>query len=229
MARRWRMALGLDAPVPPHEAGSPEASLHPDAGGHSDAGPLSWGGTRACPTRAHPTRASPDAGPPVQECLAIPSGQWQEITPPALHREWWCTPDFNPAGCGSPGDTGPELISYLRRALFRSRAERARNDLPGDIVARPVALDRLRRTLGARGRRRQPRRRWSQLDDRGRPQRRADPLHDRGLRNGRRLQEHHRGRELDADTPAQHRGRGQLRREDRDGSGEPGPSHGQLP
>jgi hypothetical protein len=45
-----------------------------------------------------------DAGPPIESCLDLPPGQWQEITPPELHREWWCTPDFNPSGCGNPGD-----------------------------------------------------------------------------------------------------------------------------
>src|SRR5262249_7880737 len=52
-----------------------------------------------------------DAGPPVQACVDVPSGEWQDITPAALHREWWCTPDFNPAGCGSPGDSSPGKIA----------------------------------------------------------------------------------------------------------------------
>jgi hypothetical protein len=51
------------------------------------------------------------SGPPIQACVDAPSGQWQEITPPDLHRDWWCTPDFNPNGCGGPGDTGPNKIA----------------------------------------------------------------------------------------------------------------------
>jgi hypothetical protein len=52
-----------------------------------------------------------DAGPPVQACVDLPSGTWQDITPAALHRDWWCTPDFKSTGCGSPGDSSPGKIA----------------------------------------------------------------------------------------------------------------------
>jgi hypothetical protein len=93
----------------PSDAGSDGATATDGASPDGPAPPHEAGSPEASP---------PDAGPPVQSCLAIPSGQWQEITPPALHREWWCTPDFNPAGCGSPGDTGPNRIATYGAHYF---------------------------------------------------------------------------------------------------------------
>ena len=52
-----------------------------------------------------------DSGPPVEGCASIPTGQWQEITPPSLDRPSWCTPDFNPSGCGNPGDMRPGHVA----------------------------------------------------------------------------------------------------------------------
>ena len=62
---------------------------------------------------ASPGDAPPhDVGPPVAACVDVPSGKWQEITPPALHRDWWCIPDFKPSGgCGNPGDSRPGHIA----------------------------------------------------------------------------------------------------------------------
>jgi len=54
---------------------------------------------------------APELGPPIADCVSIPQGQFREITPPELHRDWWCTPDFNPSGCGNPGDSKPGKIA----------------------------------------------------------------------------------------------------------------------
>jgi hypothetical protein len=90
---------GSDGATRATDAASPDAPARPHEAGPLEAGPL-------------------EAGPAVQDCVAIPSGQWQEITPPDLHRTWWCTPDFNPAGCGGPGDTGPNRIATYGAHYF---------------------------------------------------------------------------------------------------------------
>jgi hypothetical protein len=105
---------GSDGTTQPTDAGSSDAPALPHEAGRQDAAPPDAG-----PPDAGPPDAAPhEAGPPVQDCVAVPSGQWQEITPPDLHREWWCTPDFNPAGCGGPGDTGPNRIATYGAHYF---------------------------------------------------------------------------------------------------------------
>ncbi len=96
--------VGSDGATQPTDAGSSGAPAPAREAGPHEAGPKDAG--------LH------EAGPPVQDCVAVPSGQWQEITPPQLHREWWCTPDFNPAGCGGPGDTGPDRIATYGAHYF---------------------------------------------------------------------------------------------------------------
>src|SRR5580704_11894626 len=107
--RSFPAILLLGCGGPTHE-GSDDARQPTDAGSS---------GAPALAHEAGPHEAGPqEAGPPVPECAAVPSGQWQEITPPQLHRAWWCTPDFNPAGCGSPGDTGPNRIATYGAHYF---------------------------------------------------------------------------------------------------------------